>query len=198
MNIPKKVTIMYFTDILCVWAYLAQSRIDELKIEFGTGVELQYHFIPVFGSVESKMEQNWNHRGGIPAYSQHVQEIASRFDHIDIHPEIWIKNTPTTSTSCHVFLKAIQILEAQGELLRTSKPEDNHKSVFESTVWELRLAFFRDLINISTFRAQMEIAERLGLVLTEPVDLSSKQEVIHWMGLKFTFLIFTMLSIMTL
>jgi len=170
MNTPNKVTIMYFTDILCIWAYLAQIRIDELKRKFGAAIELEYHFIPVFGSVESKMEQNWNHRGGIFAYSQHVQEIASRFNHIDVHPEIWAENTPTTSSSCHLFLKAIQILEAEGELHGIPKPKNNHKSVFEATVWELRLAFFRDLINVSTFRTQMKIAERLGLPLQKIQD----------------------------
>ncbi|MCP3678053.1 MAG: disulfide bond formation protein DsbA [Deltaproteobacteria bacterium] len=170
MNVPKKVTIIYFSDMLCIWAYLAQIRIDEVKIQFGNRVELEYHFIQVFGSVESKMEQNWNHRGGVPAYSEHVQEIASRFDHIDVHPEIWNNNTPTTSGSCHLFLKAIQILEAQKELSSISKPEDNHKSVFEAIVWELRLAFFRDLIDISKFHAQMEIAERLVLPLQKIQD----------------------------
>jgi len=154
---------MYFTDILCIWAYLAQIRIDELKRKFGSSIELQYHFIPVFGSVKSKMEQNWNSRGGISAYSQHVQEIVSKFGHIDIHPDIWTKNTPTTSTSCHLFLKAIQILEAQEELSSISKAKYNYKSVFEATIWELRVAFFRDLFNVSTSSVQMAIAERLCL-----------------------------------
>lgn len=163
MTAPKKITIMYFSDILCIWAYLAQIRIDELNAKFGNDIALHYHFVQVFGSVESKMEKSWKHRGGVSAYSQHVQKIASEFDHIDIHPEAWVKNTPTTSASCHLFLKAIQLLEAQDELPRVSEPGDNHRSTFEATVWELRLAFFRDLMNISELKTQMEIAERLGL-----------------------------------
>lgn len=53
--VNKQVKIMYFTDVLCIWAYLAQIRIDELKTKFGDDVILQKHFIPVFGSVQSKM-----------------------------------------------------------------------------------------------------------------------------------------------
>jgi len=37
--------------------------------------------------------------------------MAKRFDHVDIHPEIWTRNIPPTSVSCHLFLKAIQLLE---------------------------------------------------------------------------------------
>lgn len=161
----KKVEIMYFTDILCIWAYLAQIRIDELKLKFGTSIDLQNHFISVFGSVESKMKFNWGDKGGVSAYSEHVKNIALKFDHIKVHPEIWTKSTPTTSTSAHIFLKAIQLLEHRGELPDISNPEEQKKSVFEEIVWKIRLAFFRDLIDISNFREQLEIAEGLKLPL---------------------------------
>jgi predicted DsbA family dithiol-disulfide isomerase len=165
MNAPKKVEIIYFTDVLCIWAYLAQIRIDELKTKFGLSVEITNHFIPVFGSVESKMKQNWGNAGGVSSYSAHVKEIAQKFGHIDIHPEIWVKNRPATSTSCHLFLKAIQILQQHDDLPDISKSDDSYKNTFENIVWELRLAFFRDLIDISNFNAQMEMAERLELPL---------------------------------
>ncbi|MFC1601960.1 DsbA family protein [Pseudomonadota bacterium] len=159
MNTPKKVEIMYFTDVLCIWAYLAQIRVDELKGKFGSNIELMNHFIPVFGSVKSKMKQHWSNRGGVAAYSEHVKNIALEFGHIEVHPEIWITHTPTTSANCHLFLKAIQILATNGDLT------DSGKNIFENTVWAMRLAFFRDLIDISDFDNQMAIAERLGLPL---------------------------------
>ncbi len=171
MDKYKRVEIIYFTDILCIWAYLAQIRMDELKTKFGSSVIIKNHFIPVFGSVESKIKQNWHNKGGVSAYSHHVKDIAQKFGHIKIHPEIWIKHRPTTSTSCHVFLKAIQILEASGELPHTSKLNDPEKNIFENMVWELRLAFFRDLIDTSNFNAQMEIAEHLELPLKKIENL---------------------------
>jgi len=165
MSESKKVEVIYFTDILCIWAYLAQIRVDELKEKFGASIVLKNHFIPVFGSVESKMVQNWDAKGGVSAYSEHVKGIALRFDHIEVHPEIWIANTPTTSVSCHLFLKAIQILETRGDL------PDCGRSVFEDAVWELRVAFFRDLIDVSNFPNQMAIAERLQLPLKKIEEL---------------------------
>ena len=163
MSAPKKVKIMYFTDVLCIWAYLAQIRIVELKTKFGSSIGIENYFMPVFGSVESKIKQNWHNTGGVSAYSEHVKNIALKFGHIEIHPEIWIKNRPTTSTSCHLFLKAIQIMQNRGDLPCISNQNDPDKNTFENAVWELRLAFFRDLIDISSFDAQMEIAERLEL-----------------------------------
>lgn len=169
MNAPKNITILYFTDILCVWAYIAQVRIDQIKSKFGTSIVLQEHFVSVFGAVESKIEQNWGNKGGVSAYCKHVQEVTSEYDHIEIHPDIWAKNTPTTSGSCHIFLKAIQILESRNELQLNCNALSSGKSVFEIVSWELRLAFFRDLIDISSHKAQMEVAERLELPL-QPIQ----------------------------
>lgn len=171
MTAAKKVTIMYFTDVLCIWAYLAQIRIDELKIRFGSDVVVKKHFIPVFGSVAAKIKDNWGDKGGASAYSEHVKNVAKNFRHVEIHPDIWAQNTPSTSASCHLFLKAIQILESNGELSSTVISESAEKSIFETAVWETRLAFFRDLIDVSSFSAQMTLAEKLGLPLQKIIDL---------------------------
>jgi predicted DsbA family dithiol-disulfide isomerase len=163
MNTDKQVDVVYFTDVLCIWAYLAQVRIDELKLKFGHNIRLHNHFIPVFGSVESKMKQHWGQKGGVSAYGTHVKSIAAKFDHIEVHPDIWAQQTPTTSISSHLFLKAIQLLESQGELPNISSPNNPQTSAYETMIWELRLAFFKDLVDISNFQAQIDIAERFKL-----------------------------------
>ncbi|MDH5368700.1 MAG: DsbA family protein [Gammaproteobacteria bacterium] len=171
MTANKKVKIMYFTDVLCIWAYLAQIRIDELKTKFGDDVILQKHFIPVFGSVNSKMQDNWGDKGGVAAYCEHVQSVAKNFGHIDIHPDVWAKNTPTTSTSCHLFLKAIQILCDNGEIPNTVMYEGIEKNTFELMVWKMRVAFFKDAIDVSGLSEQMKIAEKVDLPLDKIKNL---------------------------
>ena len=163
MSTSKKVTILYFTDLFCVWAYIAQIRIERLKIKFGSDIIFQDHFVSVFGAVELKMEQNWGNKGGVSAYSKFVHEKALKFDHIEIHPDIWQKNTPTSSSSCHLLLKAIQILESRNEIQTIGKSGHIDKSIFDVVAWELRLAFFRDISDISNYKVQMEIIEKLGL-----------------------------------
>lgn len=155
----KQVSITHLSDVLCVWAYLSQIRMDELQDKFSERIDVNYHFIQVFGSVASKMQQNWGHRGGVDAYNKVVCELGEAFEHIEIHPDIWQKQQPTSSAPCHLFIKAVQLLELRNELLVT----DKGRCLSERLAWEMRVAFFRDLIDISALPAQLDIAEKLGL-----------------------------------
>lgn len=163
MTTSKQVTITYFTDVLCIWAYLAQIRIDELKAKFGDQIILEKHFIPVFGSVESKIKDNWADQGGVAGYSRHVQSVVKNFEHIELHPDVWVKNTPTTSTSIHLFLKAVQLLAENDEIPLMVKVDGVEKNIFEMAVWEMRVAFFKEAIDISSLSAQMAVADKLGI-----------------------------------
>ncbi len=54
-NKPSRTLVIdYFSDVLCIWAYGAQIRIDQLKEEFGERIELRYRFIPLFGATSIK------------------------------------------------------------------------------------------------------------------------------------------------
>ena len=46
------IKIDYFSDVLCVWAYLGQIRVDELKKTFGDNVSIHYRFMPIFGAAK--------------------------------------------------------------------------------------------------------------------------------------------------
>jgi predicted DsbA family dithiol-disulfide isomerase len=158
-------TISYFSDVLCVWAYVAQIKLDELRRQFGGQVRVEYRFLHLFGDVATRIETGWSEKGGAAGYSRHVQQMAVRFDHIDIHPEIWTRNVPPTSASCHLFLKAIQLLEAQGEVSAAPNARFGGKSVFEEAVWRCRLGFFRDLKDIADRKIQDALASDLALPL---------------------------------
>lgn len=158
-------TVAYFSDVLCVWAYAAQIKLDELRRQFGDQIHLEYRFLHLFGDVAARIETDWGDKGGATGYSRHVQQMAVRFDHIDIHPEIWTRNTPPTSMSCHLFLKAIQLLEKQEEISATPEERFGGKSVFEQAVWRCRLGFFRDLQDIADWKTQETIASDLNLRL---------------------------------
>ena len=158
----EPIRISYFSDVLCVWAYIAQIRIDELKSTFQERVSIDLHFTPVFGDAHRKLENRWRDRGGFQGYSHHVQEVAAKFDHVSIHPEIWTTDIPYSSTSCHLFLRAVKLLEDQGII--TSKQEN---SLFEITTWAVRDAFFTKLANVADRKIQLEIAKSLGLPINK-------------------------------
>ena len=151
----KPIHIFYFSDVLCIWAYVAQVRLEELKVAFPENITIDYHFVPVFGNAREKLEKGWRDRGGLTGYQNHVKGIASKFEHISVHPDVW-SQVPASSTSAHLFLNAVQLLEIKGLVPESDK-------VLEKTAWALREAFFTKLADISDRKVQFEIAEELGL-----------------------------------
>ena len=151
----KPIHIFYFSDVLCIWAYVAQVRLEELKVAFPENIAIDYHFVPVFGNAREKLEKGWRDRGGLTGYQNHVKGIASKFEHISVHPDVW-SQVPASSTSAHLFLNAVQLLEIKGLVPESDK-------VLEKTAWTLREAFFTKLADISDRKVQFEIAEELGL-----------------------------------
>ncbi|MCG9885788.1 MAG: DsbA family protein [Cyanobacteria bacterium] len=148
------IRMLHFSDVLCVWAYVAQIRLEELKTNFGGRVAIEYYFTSVFGDVHRKLEARWRDRGGIAAYGQHVQEVAARFPHVVVHPELWTIRTPRSSLACHRFLRAVKLLE----LAQQVEPGS-----FERACWELRRSFFEEAIDVSKQSSQWALAETLDL-----------------------------------
>ncbi len=70
------VHISYVSDVLCVWAYVAEVRLDEVRKEFGESVELEYRFIPVFGATHHRIAEGRKDRGGYAGFGQHVRKVA--------------------------------------------------------------------------------------------------------------------------
>lgn len=151
---PAPIVVDHFSDVLCVWAYCAQIRVDELRHQFGERVAVRYRFVSVFGSTAKKIGAGWAERGGWTAYAQHVRTIAARFPHVTMSPQAWERVRPASSASPHLFLKAIQKLDGPG----TSPAE----GLYERAAHALRLAFFVEARDIATRAVQMEIAERIG------------------------------------
>jgi len=154
----SKIKVDHFSDVLCIWAYVSQIRVEKLLTEFGDKVEVDYHFFPVFGDVPGKMEKSWGDRGGIETYNAHVQSVADKFDHLDIHPDVWVKNTPQSSLPAHLFLAAAKMAELSG-LAR--------EGAFTQFMQKMRRAFFVEARDISNRMELLAIAEQSGL----PIDV---------------------------
>lgn len=157
------IQIDYFSDLLCIWAYVAQIRLDELQQSYGASIDVRQHFIPAFGSTQRSVVESWKERGGLAGYSAHVQEIARRFPHVVVHPEIWTRSIPPTSASAHLFLKAVQLLQSSGLIDAEPQPRLQGRRMSDAVAWALRVAFFRDLENISERAVQLAIAEHHAL-----------------------------------
>lgn len=146
------VAISHYSDLLCVWAYLAQIRVDELRHQFRDQVAIQMRFCSVFADVGTKIVTGWKDRGGVPAYRAHVEQTLARFDHVTLHADTWTRTVPTTSSTAHALVKAAALSATPGA---SASPEQ--------LAWQLRLALFRDGRDISRLDVQLAIADELGL-----------------------------------
>ena len=92
------VEVTYFSDVLCVWAYVSQARVNAVKEKFGDTVRIRHQFCSVFGDTARKITTTWNDRGEYGGFNAHLRQVAARFPHIEVHPEVWLKTRPATST----------------------------------------------------------------------------------------------------
>jgi predicted DsbA family dithiol-disulfide isomerase len=152
------VEITYFSDVLCVWAYVAQARIDAIKEKFGSTVQIEYRFCSVFGDTDRKITSTWKDKGEYEGFNSHLRQVAERFPHIKAHPEIWLKTRPLSSASAHLFMKAVQQCDHESGVTGNQPAA----SVFNQVMWAFRCAFFRDCQDISRWDIQCEVAEAVG------------------------------------
>jgi predicted DsbA family dithiol-disulfide isomerase len=160
----RKVSVRYYSDLLCIWAYVAEARLAELRTNFGERVELEQRFVPVFGNTEGKIGRGWSDRGGFEGYSAHVREIVDGFGHVAIHPAVWVANPAPSSHGVHAFVKAAAVAVAD------DARNDAGRTRVEELEWRLRLAFFADGQDVARLETQLEIASALKL----PIDAIRK------------------------
>lgn len=152
------IKISHFSDILCIWAYVSEIRIDELSNAFKERIEIEFRLFPVFGNVPGKISRQWGDRGGIEAYSEHVRQIADQFDHLCIDPQVWRANQPYSSLPAHLYLSAVRAAEQRNVISKGS---------FLSFKKCLRNAFFRELADISNSAVLSSLMAANGLPVAE-------------------------------
>lgn len=165
MNGPagERVRLAYFSDVLCVWAYVSQVRLDELRRTFGDRIELRCHYLPIFGCTERRVGEKWRERGGYEGYGAHVLEVCREFPHVQVHPQVWRSVRPCTSALAHAVLKAAELLARAGMLPAEPQERLGGRTVCEAFAWDVRCAFFRDDRDVSSLRCLFDIAEAAGI-----------------------------------
>jgi len=148
------VRLTYYSDLLCIWAYVAQARIEAVKETFGRDVEIEHRFCSVFGDAREKLTAAWRDRDGLAGYSRHVHSIAAKFSHARVGPDAWLNTQPASSASPHFFLAAMRTLQP-------TEPGAAHEASlrFDNVMWAFRRGFFEDGLDISTWDVQCALAQ---------------------------------------
>ena len=148
------VPIVYFSDVLCIWAHIAELRVEAVKAEFGEHIRFDYRFCSVFGDTARKMATTWRDKGGYEGFNAHLMLTAEGFPEITVNPEIWLKVRPASSTGLHLLLKAIALQEASNAC-----PPGAMLAILKA----LRKAFFEDGRDIAQWKTQAEVCRSAGL-----------------------------------
>ena len=145
------IRITHFSDALCIWAFISQVRVAELRGNFGCDIAFDYRYFSVFGDTRTKMATQWKDKGGLEGYAAHVRETADRFEHVTIATGLWTSNTPTSSMPAHLVLAAA----------RVASPGDDDALL--SLDHEIRRSFFEEAQDISRIDVLLDICRIRGL-----------------------------------
>jgi predicted DsbA family dithiol-disulfide isomerase len=157
-----RVSIAYYSDLLCVWAYVAETRLDELRRRYAERVAIELRFVPVFGDVAEKIEKRWQDRGGVAGYAAHVRGVVAGFDGLELHPDTWTRTVPAGSWAAHLAVRAAGLLVDGGDVDAGPVVAFAGRSRLEELVHRLRIAFFREGRDVARTDVQLPLAEEVG------------------------------------
>ena len=147
MNKPLRID--YYSDMLCVWAWIAERRLEELKKNWGTKIHLCPHYMDVFGDVDTKIKDSWSSKDGYSGFALHVQQAVGNFEEINIHPDLWHSIRPTTSANAHLIVKAVEL--------------EHGRDTADKMDSQIRKAFFADNRDISRLDCLFDLIELANL-----------------------------------
>jgi predicted DsbA family dithiol-disulfide isomerase len=151
------IKIDYFSDVLCVWAYGGQIRLDELQREFAGNILIRQHFMPLFADTRTRIGEGWKDKGGFAGFGQQMREVCGQWEHTRLHAGVWSECRPASCTGAHVFLKA-------AGLCLGVEPVDEDSDVdargrFDRLVVRVRMAFFEQARDISSLPVLLDLLE---------------------------------------
>ena len=105
----QPVVIDYYTDILCVWAWIAQPRLDEVHRQWGETILVRQRFVDHLGDCYRKIPPQWGQQEGFETYGKHVVEAAAGHESATVNPGLWSQVRPLSSLPSHLALKAAEL-----------------------------------------------------------------------------------------
>ena len=69
------IVIDYYTDVLCVWAWISQPRLEEVHRQWMARVEVRHRYFDIFGDSHKKIANQWGQESGFEKFSLHVRDV---------------------------------------------------------------------------------------------------------------------------
>ncbi len=154
----SRLSFTYWSDPLCIWAFVAQSKLDALLEEFGDQVDVLHRVVPVFGSVPWRFRKGSWAAKGVEGRVAATRKVASMFGHDGVTGAVWRQDPPASSWAPALAIKAAFGLADDGMI------EKDRACAFQ---WRLRQRFFVDDVNIARRAEQLRVAVDSGVPVAE-------------------------------
>lgn len=145
---PSRIEFSYWSDPLCIWAFVAQEKLERVLADLGAQVRVDYRVVPVFGSVAWRFAEGPWAKDGVDGRVAATRKIAEQGGRTDVSGECWRKAMPMSSWAPAAAIKAVFAHDEQ---------------MGPSYQRALRERFFVGEENIALRSVQLEVAETLGL-----------------------------------
>lgn len=141
-----------WSDPLCIWALVAEQKLDRVLAELGEHIRVDYRVVPVFGSVAWRFTDGPWAKDGVEGRVLATRKIAEQGGRADVSGECWRRATPSSSWAPAMAIKAVFALgDGRG---------DEVGPIYQRA---LRERFFVGEANIALRSVQLEVAEELAL-----------------------------------
>lgn len=160
--------IEYWTDPMCIWAYVAESRYDAVIERWADRIEVQHRLVPIFGSLAWRFHRGPWANGGVADRIIKTRQVAKANGFDSVSGECW-SHAPTSSWAAACAVTAVFAMEGQGD----APPRSGAK--YQTA---LRKHFFEDNKDISRRRVQLDLADRLKLSTSSMAALLDNGEAL--------------------
>ena len=149
-----RIEFSYWSDPLCIWALVAQEKLDRVLADLGALLIVDYRIVPIFGSVPWRFAQGPWAKEGVTGRAAATRRIAEQAGRRDVSGECWRKAAPASSWAPATAIKAVFAMEARSECPSGSG------ALYQRT---LRERFFVSEENVALRNVQLAVAEVQGL-----------------------------------
>jgi predicted DsbA family dithiol-disulfide isomerase len=149
-----RLSFSYWSDPLCVWAFVAQERLDRIVAELGERLHVNYRVVVVFGSLPWRFERGPWAEAGPAGRRQLTRDIAAQHGHPEVDGAFMEGDCPATSWAPAAAIKAVCELERLGEA------PDGAGARYQKA---LRHSLFVDNRNVARRSVQLELCEAQDL-----------------------------------
>ncbi len=153
MTDSPRLSFTYWSDPLCIWAFVAEQKLERVVAEWGPWLDIRHRVVPVFGSVPWRFSKGPWASAGPQGRCEATARIAREHGIETVDGRVWVDDPPASSWSPGAAIKAAFMAEQAGEVA---------PGAAAALQWAFREAFFLRNLNIARRTVQLEVAEARG------------------------------------